>query len=552
VAPGFFDRPNPPYEFPDFDEYTNFPTTPDGRGAYVNLATGRGDNGRAPAGGGFDEEVDSGFEIVIGTAFPDYLVGTSGNETFYGGGGADVIIGGGGTDVAHGGAEGDSCADVDTADGCEFSDEQVAPRNPNGIAAGLMAPGTGGGPALYLTGSPSRDEVTAAYSTGAVTFTLGPGSVSGFDAAATTAGACSAPVGNQVSCAVSSAPDSIVLAGLGGDDRLSTAGFPDTTSVIALGGAGDDEITGAGTEDALVDGAGDDSVSAGGGDDAVPNNEGDDNLDAGAGDDLFVSDAICNGDSLDGGPGNDNANWAQFGEAVAIDMAAGSAGLIGAGGHPQCPSASLLTSLSGLEDTEGTSFGDIMVGDSGSNQLLGRPGPDQYFAGAGNDSILANSGTPGPDPDPVIDCGEGFDTAQIDFPENGPDAAPTGCEAIHEREPNSFRPPDTPPGPEPLPPPPPPPPPPPVDRKPPQTRIAAHPRKVLKITRGARRVRFRFAADERATFVCRLDRRKPVRCTSPRAYRVGPGAHEFRVAATDAAGNTDPSPAVARFRVRRR
>ena len=43
-----------------------------------------------------------------------------------------------------------------------------------------------------------------------------------------------------------------------------------------------------------------------------------------------------------------------------------------------------------------------------------------------------------------IDCGEGWDTAQIDHPENGPDTAPIACESIHERDPNSFRPPDTP------------------------------------------------------------------------------------------------------------
>ncbi|HEY1355910.1 MAG TPA: hypothetical protein VGF09_06310, partial [Solirubrobacterales bacterium] len=175
-------------------------------------------------------------------------------------------------------------------------------------------------------------------------------------------------------------------------------------------------------------------------------------------------------------------------------------------------------------------------------------------AGAGDDSILANSGTPNPDPDPVIECGEGFDTAQIDFPENGPDAAPIECEAIHERAPNSFRPPDTPPAPEPPIEPtvkPPPPPRPPRDRTPPRTRIDRGPRKVLSLTKGRRRVVFRFTASERSTFVCRLDHHRPARCSSPRAYRVGVGHHVFRVTATDAAGNSDPSPALFSFRVRR-
>ena len=81
-----------------------------------------------------------------------------------------------------------------------------------------------------------------------------------------------------------------------------------------------------------------------------------------------------------------------------------------------------------------------MVGDAGDNQLLGRPGADTYHAAAGNDSILANSANPTRSRS-TIDCGEGFDTAQIDSPENGPDAAPSGCEAIEERVPTASVPP---------------------------------------------------------------------------------------------------------------
>jgi hypothetical protein len=399
-----------------------------------------------------------------------------------------------------------------------------------------MAPQSGTGPALYLSGSSGNDSVSASYASGQVSFAIGGHPTETFP--------------------VAEPPDSILIAGNAGNDTLAASqGFPASTSIVLLGGEGNDNLTGGETEDALIDGAGNDTVTAAGGDDAVPNNGGTDVLNAGPGDDLFISNAVCDGDSLDGGTGADNANWANFNAAVAIDMEAGTAGLIGPDRRPACASQALLTKLAGLEDTEGTSLGDVMVGDSGSNQLLGRQGPDEYFAGAGDDSILANSGTPTPDPDPVIDCGEGFDTAQIDFPENGPDAAPIECEAIHERAPNSFRPPDTPPTPEgPVASvvPPSPPPKPPRDRTPPRTRIERGPRKVFALTRGPRRVVFRFSANERSTFVCRLDRRRTARCSSPRSYRVGAGRHVFRVTATDAAGNRDPSPAVFRFRVRRR
>lgn len=551
VTPGFFNRAG----FPDFSAYENFPQTVDGRGAYVNLQTGQGDNGRAPHGGGFDEEVEAAdFDVVIGSAFPDYIVGTTAAQTIYGGGGADVLIGSGGADQLHGGAEGDSCQGVGAVIDCETSAEEVDPRDPGAIAVGSMTPGPSAS-ALYLTGSDEDDEVLATYSESAVTFVLGAGSSGAFDTDPAVAGGCNPPTSGEVVCPITGAPDSIVLAGLDGNDDLSAPNFPPTTSVIVLGGAGDDDLAGGDTEDAVIDGAGDDAVNAGGGDDAVPNNEGDDGLLAGSGEDLFVSDAVCNGDSLDGGPDRDNANWANFDQAIAINMAAQAAGLIGADGQPQCPSSALLTGLTAIEDTEGTSAGDIMIGDSGDNQLLGRPGPDSYFAAAGDDVILANSGFPNDDPDPVIDCGDGFDTALIDFPENGPDAAPIACEDVEERAPNSFRPPNTPLGPQagvsaapvtPLPPRV-------KDRRAPQTRLLRRPGGIL-FTAGRRRaVAFAFAANEtRVTFRCKLDR-KPFRaCRSPRVYRLKPGRHVFRVFAIDRAGNRDRTPALLRLRVRRR
>jgi len=570
ATPGFFDRSNPPHSFPDFSAYAGFPQVREGRGAYVNLQTGRGDNGRAPDAGGYDEAVDAAdFEIVIGTAFSDYLVGSAADQTFYGGGGADVIIGGGGDDTAYGGAEGDSC-DVATAIGCESSGPEVTPRPAATIAVGRLVPGSLARAALYLTGSGADDEVTATYGGGAVTFTLGPDSDVGFDAGLALAGDCNPPADDSLTCVVSEAPDSIVMAGLGGDDRLAVAGFPVTTSVILLGNEGNDDLSGGMTEDALVDGPGNDSVRAWAGDDAVPNNDGNDELDAGSGEDLFISDTVCNGDVLDGGPDRDNANWAQFDSAVTIDMTAGAAGLVGPQGQAQCPSPALLTRLTGLEDIEGTSLADTLVGDDDANQLLGRLGADTYRAGNGDDTILANSADPeNPgDSDPLIECGDGWDTALIDIPTAWTLDGPLfGCEDVEERAPNSFRPPGTPP--DPNPPPPEPPSAAPVsskaqnplrpkrpvraDRKAPQTRIVRRPRAVLWTARRTRRVVFRLAANEPAVgFRCRLDRRSYRPCGPFRPYRVGIGRHVLRAYAIDLAGNRDRTPVRFAFRVRRR
>jgi Ca2+-binding RTX toxin-like protein len=561
VTPGFPNQGS-------FFDYAGFPEAEYGRGVYIDLedpgapdGNGFANNGEAPAGGGVDLYLDGeSFEQVIGTPFPDFIVGSESSETIYGGGGADVILGEGGTDELHGGSEGDSCeAEPGSTIDCERSDKVVEPRSPAMIAVGRMVLGAEANSALYLAGSNVDDVVSASYAAGAVTFSLGSSSEGAFDSASTVAGGCDAPAAGSVVCDVEGAPDSIVLAGLSGEDSLTASGFPPTSSIVLLGNDGNDSLLAGGeTEDALVDGPDDDEVHAGDRDDAVPNNEGTDQLYADAGEDLFVDDAVCEGDLLDGGPERDNANWANFEPGISIDMAARQAGLVGPEGEPQCSSGSL-TTLEAIEDTEGTSLGDVMVGDAGPNQLLGRPGPDSYFAAAGNDSILANSGKDEPDPDPVIDCGEGFDTAQIDFPENGPDAAPVGCEEVEERAPNSFRPPGTPPNPNPPSEPPTaeisskPPPRQPRDRRPPGTSVLHRPQRVVFAAASRRQVSFTFRSNESgSTFRCRIDRGPFRPCTSPRRYRLVPGRHVFRVYAIDPAGNRDRTPAVVSFRIRRR
>jgi Ca2+-binding RTX toxin-like protein len=579
ATPGF---PNTETFFDD----VGFPPGADGRGVYVNLAAGFANNGLAPSGGGVDGPLEpardfSDFETVIGTAFPDYIIGTSGQETFYGGGGADLIDGNGGGDVAHGGADGDGCVEVATED-CEFNSEKIALRDPGSIAVGLLVSGSGTAPGAYLAGSDSADRVVASYATdpatpdpgdGVLTFSLVEGSSGQFDTSGSAAGGCETPAGGTVTCPLPEPPDSVLLAGLGGDDRLLGPGLPEATSLVLLGNEGADELTGGETEDALVDGAGDDVASAGGRDDALPNNGGGDQLDAGAGEDLFVSNAVCNGDVLDGGGDRDNANWANFGSGVTIDLAQGSAGLIGAGGEAHCTSAAELTGLQAIEDIEGTNLGDNLIGDAASNQLLGRVGADNYFAGAGDDLLLANSA----DSDLTIDCGEDFDTALVDFAPQYADGPPVDCESIEERAPNSFRPPDTPPEPEPPAPeeqPAPPsqetaPPvssviprpavvlptttpntPPPRDRTAPVTRLLRHPRALLRTAGRTRSVAFAFkASDGGSRFRCSIDRHPYRRCRSPQTYRVRAGRHMFRVFAIDPSGNRDQTPAMFRFRV---
>ena len=75
----------------------------------------------------------------------------------------------------------------------------------------------------------------------------------------------------------------------------------------------------------------------------------------------------------------------------------------------------------------------------------------------------------------------------------------------------------------------------------PETTLTAQPASLTTATSA----NFSFTASEAgATFQCRLDGGAFAACASPQSYSgLGAGAHSFSVKATDAAGNTDPTPA---------
>ncbi len=586
VTPGFGAG-----KIPATPTISGFPKEAEGeRGVFVNLGAGGqdADDGIAASGGGVDEVQPGVFERIVGSPFSDYIVGTGANEEILGGGGADVILGGGGTDVLRGGADGDFLevasgtnsttegeAGVDGCRGetfgsCDNTTAAVHARDGGTISVGETEAGAGSRD-VYLVGSSGADNVTATYTGGAVVFTLGSGS--SFDAAATDAGGCvllsgppataTCPLGAPATPNVP-ALDAVLLAGMAGNDAISTAGFPPGATVVGLGGAGMDTINGGPSEDVLVDGPPSDTsldtLRGGPGDDALLHNGGPDYLDGGEGSDLFLSVSICDGETIEGGAPSandrDNASWARLpnvGVDARLDL--GMAGEVGAGEAPLCPAGEELDHLSGVEDLEGSEGSDVLYGNEGENQLLGHRGEDTYRALGGNDAIFANSGTR----DRVIDCGEGEDTAVVDLASVG-DPAPLGCERIREGSANEFETEIERPIPAPVTVPPPaatpaPPPAPPVtapkpDRAAPRTKLLRHPPRLLRIRpHRAASVAFRFAADERSRFECKLDAKPYRRCHSPVRARLGPGRHTFRVFAIDAAGNRDNTPAVAHVRV---
>ncbi len=88
----------------------------------------------------------------------------------------------------------------------------------------------------------------------------------------------------------------------------------------------------------------------------------------------------------------------------------------------------------------------------------------------------------------------------------------------------------------------------PRDVTPPQTRLRR-----TQFNRGRRKATFRFTSEKGAQFLCKLDARPYKLCASPKTIQaLKPRRHVFRVKARDRAGNVDPTPAVKRFRTKRR
>ena len=85
------------------------------------------------------------------------------------------------------------------------------------------------------------------------------------------------------------------------------------------------------------------------------------------------------------------------------------------------------------------------------------------------------------------------------------------------------------------------------DRTPPRTTITkGAPNKTDKS-----KVKFKFTSSEpRSTFECRLTKQMFRPCESAKTVkRLKRGRHRFQVRATDAAGNTDPTPAKDKFKI---
>ncbi len=322
------------------------------------------------------------FESVEGSAFDDILVGNKQANLIEGGPGNDVLRGGGGADTIAGGEGSDRCQGGRgrrTSCGRE--------RRPKASAYITVDPTGAGGGGLQIVGGGGPDDFAVAYDPATESFgvsarkgvAIGPG--------------CSRPGGSATTVLCSlGGPARWLMADLGpGDDSLRVVGSLAGVGFVRIaGGLGDDTIKGGPEDDLIEAGFGADKLYGGAGSDGlIGGTPGPTFLYGGANGDLLAAGGGCAGGKLVGGPGRDDASFAETQAHPGLLYVSFPKGKAWIDAVPHCHPVRLAHSN---EDMEGSFDNDVLIGDGRRNAILGQPGVDRIYGGGGDDVLDARDG----------------------------------------------------------------------------------------------------------------------------------------------------------------
>jgi Ca2+-binding RTX toxin-like protein len=362
-----------------------------GSGVWVSLRTHRA------RGDGHDKLF--GFESLEGSAFRDTLIGSPQANAIDGGLGDDHLVGGGGRDVLDGGQG---------TDGCEGAKGRTTScgkeSKPKASAYIQLNPTPGGGAGLQIVGGGGSDHFVVGFDEETQTF-----GVSGNKGLAIGPG-CERPDGTPgfIVCKAHG-PGRWLMADLGpGNDSLRVGGSLESIGSVRLaGGFGNDTIKGGPEDDLIESGPGADKLYGGDGADGLVGGLPGPTYIYGEGSgDLMAAGGGCAGGALVGGPGRDDASFAETQAhpgLLIVSFVAHSAWVTTV---KDCDHVHLSKTN---EDMEGSFDWDVLIGDSGPNAMLGQPGADRFYGMGGDDIIDARDGVK----DFSIQCGRGEPPRQI-------------------------------------------------------------------------------------------------------------------------------------------
>jgi Ca2+-binding RTX toxin-like protein len=330
-------------------------------------------------------------ESIEGSAFKDTLIGDKRANVIDGGLGNDTLLGGGGADTLIGGQGTDGCK------GAKGRTESCGPeRAPKATAYIEIDATPGGGGGLAIIGDAGDDDFTVAFDPLSSTFgvTVGKGVAIG--------PSCDRISPVQVQCAAGG-PARWLMADLGpGNDRFRVEGTLAAVENVRIGGGlGNDVIRGGPEDDLIEAGHGADRLHGGPGSDGLIGNvPGPTYLYGEENGDLLAAGSGCAGGAIVGGPGRDDASFAETQAHPGLLYISFPKNKAWIDAIDDCDTVRLDDSN---EDMEGSFDWDVLIGDSGPNAMLGQPGRDEFYGNGGDDIIDARDGFT----DFVIQCGRG-------------------------------------------------------------------------------------------------------------------------------------------------
>src|SRR5215213_7814204 len=308
------------------------------------------------------------------------------------GDGRDRLFGGGGIDALEGAQGHDRCKGGPVRHSC-------GPEEAPGASAYVEIDRVrGGGGGLAFVGGDGSDVLSVVYDEARGLFGV-------FASAGIALGeGCTSYKGDPKGAICDpEGPARWLMADLGpGNDRLRVEGSLVSVGSVRIGGGrGNDRIEGGPEDDLIESGPGADRIYGGAGADGLIGGlPGPTFLYGGANGDLLAAGGGCAGGALVGGPGRDNASFAETQAhpgLLYISLAAGAAWIDAIRG---CHKVGLARSN---ENIEGSFDNDVLIGDAGANTMLGQPGEDRFYGRGGEDIIDARDGVR----DGVIQCGRG-------------------------------------------------------------------------------------------------------------------------------------------------
>jgi Ca2+-binding RTX toxin-like protein len=333
------------------------------------------------------------FEGIEGSAFRDTLIGDKQDNIIRGGPGDDHLVGGGGHDTLEAGQGSDSCQ------GAKGHSVSCGKEKPPNASAYVQLDPVPGGAGLQIVGGSGPDDFTVGFDEATATFevtaakslAIGPGCTRP-----------SPPAADKVACPTNGSGRWLMVDLGPGNDKFKAEGSLETIgSVRVSGGDGDDVVRGGPEDDLLESGRGADKLYGGAGADGLVGGlPGPTYLYGGANGDLLAAGGGCAGGALVGGPGRDDASFAETQAhpgLLIISFLAHSAWVTTVKG---CHHVHLSPTD---EDMEGSFDNDVLIGDSRANSMLGQPGQDVFFGNGGDDVIDARDGVR----DFSIQCGPG-------------------------------------------------------------------------------------------------------------------------------------------------